>query len=216
MRVDMHVHTSASFDCLSEPEAVLAAARRRGIDVICVTDHNEIDAALRLRDSHPAHVIAGEEVKSREGVDVIGLFLTERIPGRTPAVETCERIREQGGLVYIPHPFAGGKGGGGRLLDTLQPYVHIVEAHNARLHDPRLNERAATWAAERSLPVGAGSDAHTLREAGRAYVEIEACALEPGPFLAAVGSARLRGTTSSRLVHAASVWARIRKLLPGT
>jgi predicted metal-dependent phosphoesterase TrpH len=215
MRVDMHMHTSASFDSVSRPDAVLAAARRRGIDVVCITDHNEVSAALRLRDAHPDAVIVGEEVKTREGVDVIGLFLAERIPARTPALETCILIHEQGGLVYMPHPFAGGKGGGGRLLDVIGDHIDIVEGHNARIHSAALNERAVRWAAARGIPVGAGSDAHTLAEVGRAWVETPDCVLEPAAFLQAVRRGTIHGTLSSRAVHLGSVWARLRKRWPG-
>jgi predicted metal-dependent phosphoesterase TrpH len=116
----MHLHTRASFDCLSEPHAVLERALECGLDLICVTDHNEITAAQGLREEFPDRVIVGEEVKTAEGVDIIGLFLTERIAKATPARETCEQIRAQGGLVYVPHPFAGGKGGDGRILQEIR------------------------------------------------------------------------------------------------
>lgn len=211
MRVDMHIHTSGSFDCLSPPEAVLRIARSRGIDRICVTDHNEIDAARRLRDSHPDRVIVGEEVKTAERVDVIGLFIEERIPKGTPARETCERIRAQGGLVYMPHPFARGKGGGGRILMEIGDLIHIVEGFNARLHDPVLNERAMMWAKNADLPVGAGSDAHTLREVGRAYVDMPPFEITPDSFLEAVAAGRIRGRRSRRHVHLFSTWAKVRK-----
>lgn len=211
MRVDMHIHTSGSFDCLSPPEAVLRIARSRGIDRICVTDHNEIDAARRLRDSHPDRVIVGEEVKTAERVDVIGLFIEERIPKGTPARETCERIRAQGGLVYMPHPFARGKGGGGRILMEIGDLIHIVEGFNARLHDPVLNERAMMWAKNADLPVGAGSDAHTLREVGRAYVDMPSFEMTPDSFLEAVAAGRIRGRRSRRHVHLFSTWAKVRK-----
>ncbi len=211
MRVDMHIHTSASFDCLSEPEAVLRTALARGVERICVTDHNEIDAALRLRDRFPDRVIVGEEVKTQEGVDVIGLFVEEKIEKGTPARETCERIRAQGGLVYMPHPFARGKGGAGRLLLEIGSLIHIVEGFNARLHDAVLNERAMLWAKNAELPVGAGSDAHTLREVGRAYIEVQPFALEPAAFLEAVRNGVVRGRPSRRIVHVFSTWAKLRK-----
>ncbi|HEX6308223.1 MAG TPA: PHP domain-containing protein [Longimicrobiales bacterium] len=207
----MHLHTLASFDCLNDPEAVVDRARECGLDRICVTDHNEIDVALELRRLHPDRVIAGEEVKTGEGVDIIGLFLSERIPRGTPARVTCERIREQGGLVYVPHPFAGGKGGGGRILDRIADLIDVLEGFNARIHDPALNERAVTWARERGIPLGAGSDAHTLREVGRAWVELPPFGDGPGAFLAAVRNGTIHGTPSSRAVHLASTWAKVHK-----
>ena len=215
VKVDLHVHTACSFDCLSDPDAVVAAAVAAGLDRVCITDHNEIAAAQRLAAAHPDRIIVGEEVKTAEGVDVIGLFLRELIPRGTPARETCERIHEQGGIVYVPHPFAPGKGGGGRILEEIGDVVDAVEGFNARLHDPRLNRRAERWGLERGLPLGAGSDAHTLAEIGRAYVELPTFELEAAAFLRALRSGRIHGRASSRLVHVASTWAKVRKRLPG-
>lgn len=212
VRVDMHLHTSHSFDSLSDPIDVMRVARERGLDRICVTDHNEISAALELRDRYPGRVIVGEEVKTAEGVDIIGLYLTERIPGGTPARETCEWIRAQGGLVYIPHPFAGGKkGGGGRILAEVEDLVDIMEGFNARIHFQRLNDAAVSWAEARGVAIGAGSDAHTLREVGRAYVELPYFEDEPASFLAALREGRIEGRLSSWAVHLGSTYAKIRK-----
>lgn len=211
MRVDMHIHTRLSFDCRSDPEAVVGRAVEAGLSRICITDHNELEAALELAERHPDRVIPGEEVKTAEGVDVSGLFLKEWIPKGTPARETCERIREQGGLVYVPHPFAGGKGGGGRILPEIEDLVDVVEGFNARLHDAALNRRAVEWATARGLPLGAGSDAHTLREIGNGWVELPAFENDRDSLLAALRRGAVHGREASRLVHVASTVA---KLLP--
>jgi predicted metal-dependent phosphoesterase TrpH len=211
LRVDMHLHTNRSFDSLNDPDAVVRVALERGIDRVCITDHNEISAALELRERYPEHVIVGEEVKTAEGVDLIGLFLRERIAKGTPARETCERIRAQGGVVYVPHPFAGGKGGGGRILPEIADLVDAVEGFNARIHFPRLNEAAVVWARARGLAIGAGSDAHTLREVGRAYVEVPHFDDEPTAFLAALRQGTIRGRLSSWAVHLGSTYAKVHK-----
>lgn len=210
-RVDMHLHTRRSFDSLNDPLRLMATAAERGIDVVCVTDHNEIANALALKERFPERVIVGEEVKTAEGVDIIGLFIHTLIPKRTPARRTCELIREQGGIVYVPHPYAPGKGGGGRILDVVADLVHVVEGFNGRLHDHALNERAQAWAAARGLPVGAGSDAHTLAEVGCAYAELPDFEDRPDAFRAAIADATLHGRASSRLVHAASTYAKLHK-----
>lgn len=210
MKVDMHMHTHGSFDCLTDPQALLQRALDRGLDRVCVTDHNEIAVALELHLAHPDRVIVGEEVKTAEGVDIIGLFLSERIPRGTPARETCERIHAQGGIVYVPHPFATGKGGGGSILPAIEELIDVLEGFNARLHDPALNTRAVDWARSRGIPVGAGSDAHTLREVGRAWAEVRAFT-GPREFLAALRSGTIHGSPSSRLVHVASTWAKVHK-----
>ena len=207
----MHLHSRHSFDCLTDPGALVECLDERGLDRICVTDHNQIGTALALRDRFPDRIIVGEEVKTAEGVDVIGLFISKRIAQGTPAVETCARIHGQGGVVYVPHPFAAGKGGGGRILDLIEREVDAVEGFNARLHDPALNARAVEWACARDLPLGAGSDAHTLAEVGRAWVDLPAFADRPEAFLAALRRGTLHGRASSRAVHIASTYAKLHK-----
>ena len=205
----MHLHTRYSFDCLTDPAALIGCLDARGLDRVCVTDHNEIAGALALRERYPERVLVGEEVKTAEGVDVIGLFLSHQIPGGTPAAETCRRIHDQGGIVYVPHPFAAGKGGGGRILSVIEEQVDAVEGFNARLHWPELNQRAVAWGQQRNLPLGAGSDAHTLAEVGRAWVEVPIFPDDPAAFLAALRQGSIHGTVSPRSVHIASTYAKL-------
>jgi predicted metal-dependent phosphoesterase TrpH len=213
VRIDMHLHTSRSFDSLNDPLALLDVATARGIDVLCITDHNEISTALMLRRRFPDRIIVGEEVKTAEGVDIIGLYIQEKIPRNTPARMTCDLIHEQGGLVYVPHPFARGKGGNGKILELIADQVDAVEGFNARLHDQQLNERAVAWAKARGLPLGAGSDAHTLHELGRAFVEIPRFGDDAASFRSALAAATIHGQESSRAVHLASTYAKMHKLI---
>ncbi len=214
MRVDFHMHTRASFDCLSDPEAVLARARARGVERIAITDHNRLGTALEMAARHPFCVIPGEEVKTAEGIDVIGLYLKEEIPKGTPAEEVCLRVKEQGGVAYLPHPYARGKGGGGRFAERLAPLVDVVEVFNARLHPGRLNEPAWDLAARHGRLRGAGSDAHTVGEVAGAWVELPRHANASGPLLGALRSGRVHGETAPNRVHLASTWAKVRKKLP--
>jgi predicted metal-dependent phosphoesterase TrpH len=209
----MHIHTCGSYDCLSDPEDVLRAAHGAGLDMVCITDHNEIERALALRERYPAHVVVGEEVKTAEGVDVIGLFLAERIPKGTPARETCAAIHAQGGIVYMPHPFAPGRARGGRLLDAIGDVVDAVEGFNGRMHVAQLNERAVRWGRANGKAIGAGSDAHTLREVGRGFVDMPAFDGSAAGFLASLRQGTLHGRLSSWGVHLASTWAKLRSRL---
>ncbi len=208
LRLDLHIHTRASHDCLNGYRDVVAMARARGLHRIAITDHNEIEGAFRVRDLAPELVIVGEEVKTAEGADLSGLFLEKKIPHGMPARETAFAIREQGGLVYVPHPFAGSKGLGEETLAEIAESVDVVEIFNARVHRPQLNRRARTWAEERGLPGGAGSDAHTLKEIGRGVVEVPDYE-DRSSFVAALRAGRVVGTTSGRLVHLASTWAKL-------
>ena len=214
MRMDLHLHTAASFDCLSDPEAVLETALARGLDRIAMTDHNRLHVALRMSEAHPDRIVPGEEVKTAEGVDVIGLYLSEEIPEGTPARETIDRIREQGGIPYLPHPYATGKGAGGALADTLAPLCDVVEVFNGRIHRPRQNELAEELAVRHDRLRGAGSDAHTLGELGRVSVELPVHPNAADALRSALSSGRVRGTSSSTLVHLGSTWAKLRKKLP--
>ena len=213
VRMDLHLHTEGSHDCLSDPERVFERFDQLGYRRFAITDHNRLEVALRMCELYPEGIIPGEEVKTAEGIDVIGLYLSEEIPKGTPAGETIERIREQGGIPYLPHPYAPGKGGGGRLAETLAPLVDVVEVFNARLHRPRLNPAAAELARRHRRLRGGGSDAHTLGELGGVTVEVRDHPSRPSALRAALATGRVRGRAASPLVHLASTWARVRKRL---
>lgn len=211
LRIDLHLHTAGSWDSLSKPKAVLDRARAAGLDRIAITDHDTIAVALEWAGRMPDVVIPGEEVRTREGVDVIGLYLHTLIPRGTPAVETCEEIRRQGGVVYLPHPFARGKGGSGRLAELLVPYVDVVEVFNARLLSASRNARALELARRYDLLRGAGSDAHTVPEVGNAWVDLPAHANRADAFLAALREGSVGGRTASPLAFVNSNVAKLRK-----
>lgn len=215
LAMDLHLHTAGSWDCLSDPRAVVERALERGLGRIAVTDHDRLGVALRLAAEFPDRVIPGEEVRTAEGVDVIGLYLHEEIPRKTPARDAIALIREQGGIPYLPHPYASGKGGGGRLAEELAPLVDVVEVFNARLHPGRLNAPAEELARRHGKLRGAGSDAHTLAELGGARVVVPPHPNRPDALLSALAGGEVSGRTASNLVHLASTWAKVRKKLPG-
>lgn len=213
-KIDLHMHTSASKDSLSEPADVVEQARRVRLDRIAITDHDQISGAFAGRDLAPDFVIVGEEVRTSEGLDLIGLFLTDHIPPGSDFRTTADAIRAQGGVVYLPHPFDSHRGTDEDFLATVEDCVDAVEGINARIHDPARNQRAQHWAEERGLPVGAGSDAHLLGEIGRARAVVRPFD-GPGELLAALSDGRIEGRPSSHLVHLGSTWAKIRKRLGG-
>lgn len=215
LRLDLHNHSWGSWDCLSDPEALLARARARGIHRIAITDHNRIEVALAMHGKYPDQIIPGEEVKTREGIDLVGLFIRTEIPRGTPARDACRRIREDGGIVYLPHPYAPGKGGGGQFAEQLAPLVDVVEVFNARLHPGRLNQPAEALARTHGKLRGAGSDAHTIGEIGGGWVEVPAHENRPADLLRALEKGRVEGRTAPWWVHLASTWAKVRKLRAG-
>lgn len=180
--VDLHCHTSASFDSLASPAAVVRAAAARGLTHLAITDHERIDGALAARDVAPTglEIIVGQEVRTADG-DLIALFLESAVaPGRS-AADTIAAIRAQGGLVGIPHPFDRWRGSLLRdaRLEAIGPSVDWVEAHNARVVGAAGNERAAEFARHIGLPGIAVSDAHSTLEVGVAYTILEADATIP-------------------------------------
>jgi predicted metal-dependent phosphoesterase TrpH len=221
IKVDMHCHTRLSADSLNDPLRLVRTAAERGIGAICVTDHNGLANALALSQMPdlPIKVIPSEEVKTSEG-EIIGYFLSELVPkGLTPE-ETVKRIKGQGGLVAVPHPFDGMRTAS-RLktpaLDRLVQagMVDILEVFNARAVNPEDNDRALEYARKHNLTMSAGSDAHTLVEVGRAYMEVPPFDTAE-EFLAALRQGKVNGILSSRLIHLGSTWARVAKIIRNT
>jgi predicted metal-dependent phosphoesterase TrpH len=175
LKLDMHTHSEYSPDSRTPLAVQAAAIRAAGLDVVCATDHNTIEGALRLRElADGFRVIVGEEVSSRDG-EIIGLFLEKAIPRDLPADETIARIHDQGGLVSVPHPFSRNR----RLhlrravLERVWREIDCIEIFNAREAFMRDNVRAAAFAKEKGIPGAVGSDAHRASEIGRAWVEVE-------------------------------------------
>ncbi len=194
VRVDLHSHTMWSGDSTTTPDELEEGIQAAGIDVLCITDHNALKGAEELCDRLPCRVVLGEEVKTYVG-EIIGLFLTERIPGGLQPIEVCERIRGQGGLVYIPHPFDPMRNCLHEpvLVDLVERgLVDAIEAWNGKTSLYHLNEKAATFAAERGLAAGAGSDAHVGDAIGAAYVEMPDFT-DPASFLRSLAAGRVVG-----------------------
>lgn len=195
MRVDCHLHTMWSGDSTTTPDELALAVRESAIDVVCVTDHGTINGAVRLAGALPCRVVVGQEQRTPDG-EVIGLFLTERIPpGCRSAREAALHIRAQGGLVYIPHPYDPLRNridAGALERLAAEGLVDLIEARNAKTSLEHLNEEAANAARRFGLPGGAGSDAHVPDAVGAAYVEVEDFEDAEG-FLAAIRLGRVVG-----------------------
>lgn len=189
-RVAIHLHTDYSFDSNFSPEQVVAAAQAEGLDVIAITDHNEIEGALRARAAGGVRVIIGEEVSTLEG-HLIGLFLRARIEPGMSAVRTIDAIREQGGLVFAPHPFASLCSASlGPATVALADRIDAVEVHNAQNPLFWEDRRAQRFAAERGLVAYAGCDTHICGRLAPAWQEM-ADFETPEGFLAALARAKL-------------------------
>jgi predicted metal-dependent phosphoesterase TrpH len=210
--IDLHCHTSASFDSLASPAAVANAAAARGLTHLVITDHDRIDGALRARDAAPVGlaVIVGEEIKTARG-DLIAVFLERALEPGKPVEETVAEIREQGGLVGVPHPFDRLRNSLARAEDLapLAGLVDWIEVYNARLFGGIGNRRAATFAREHGLPGVAVSDAHTTLEVGVAYSALIGDPSTPAGLLAALPTAELIVGRASYAVRLMTPVARV-------
>jgi hypothetical protein len=174
--IDLHMHTDWSHDCSIPAEELLDHAEAIGLGGIAVTDHNVFGGAMEaaeLAADRDLIVIPGEEVKTDNQGEVIGLFLEEEIPRGLSFADTLAAIREQGGLVYVPHPFD-------RMHSIPDPAtlhrhlaeIDVLEVYNARLLRDSFNDEALRFARKYRLLQGAGSDAHVLQGVGTGAVRM--------------------------------------------
>jgi predicted metal-dependent phosphoesterase TrpH len=194
VRVDCHLHTSVSGDAVTSIDELAEQVEQERLDVVCITDHNVTAAAVAAAERGiGARVIVGEEIRTRDG-DVIGLFLTERIPYVLPLAEVTALIRAQGGLIYLPHPFDPGRSSLGSVAEQLcaDGLADVIEVFNAKISDQSLNQQAAQLAARFGLPGGAGSDAHDPDGIGAAYLAMPDFD-GPRDFLAKLAVAEITG-----------------------
>jgi predicted metal-dependent phosphoesterase TrpH len=177
IEVDLHMHTDHSPDCATPVEVLLETARDRGLGAIAITDHNEVSGALEARkiaeQMGDIKVIVAEEVKTAEQGEVIGLFLEEKIPRGMTMAETIAAIREQGGLVYVPHPFDRFHSVPDyeHLLDIVEE-IDVLEVFNPRVALTAFNEEAERFARKYRIVPGAGSDSHVAQGLGSVRVRI--------------------------------------------
>jgi predicted metal-dependent phosphoesterase TrpH len=191
---DLHLHTGWSHDCSIETVDLLDHAEAIGLGAIAITDHNVFGGALEaaeLARERELVVIPGEEVKTGGQGEVIGLFLTEEIPRGMSFTETVAAIKEQGGLVYLPHPFD-------RLHTVPDPStlhrhladIDVFEVYNARLLIESHNDEALRFARKYNLTMGAGSDAHVLQGVGTGVLRMRAFR-DPKEFMISLRNAEV-------------------------
>lgn len=183
VKVDFHVHTVYSPDSVINFEDLRDGCRRGGIDAVAIMDHDVIEGAfeyaarseeLLSAGEWAPRVLVGEEVRTTGG-EICGLFLRDWVPDHMPPRETMEFIREQGGLVYIPHPFdlLKLKRLKASELVELSELIDIVEEFNGKPRFPPANVLARRFLERHPMAGAAGSDAHDPTRLGAAFVEVE-------------------------------------------
>lgn len=210
MLLALHVHTNFSKCAESKIEDIKNYCINNNIGAIAICDHNEVAGAIELsKIAENFKVIIGEEIKTKQG-EIIGLFLKNKINPFGNLGETIDQIREQGGLVYLPHPF-----------DIIRPFhmrwdtllanikkIDMVEIFNSKmiLH---LNNMQAKIFANNFNKIGVyGSDAHFIKAIGCAIMEIEDFD-GPEDFLAKIKNAKV--VTAINAGVTTTLWSRTKK-----
>lgn len=216
VRVELHVHTHVSKDSLVQVKKLLNHCEKIHLDRVAITDHNAITGALEAKALAPERVIVGEEIETTQG-ELIGYFMTEWVPPGLEPMEVINRLRKQGAVISVPHPFDAVRGQywSEEDLTAIVPYIDAIEIFNSRCLSNAPNERAATFAREHGLPGTVGSDAHSLYEVGRASLIMQDF-IDGEGFRAALKNAESMTNLSPIFVHLFSRFAVLYKKLAST
>ncbi|MCI0438341.1 MAG: PHP domain-containing protein [Chloroflexi bacterium] len=221
LKADFHMHTHFSPDSEMVPEKLVARCLKVGLNCIAVTDHNTTEGAYAVRKivaslPNPFMVIIAEEVGTSEG-EITGLFIQETIPRGLSPLETVKRIKEQGGLVSIPHPFDRFRREviSRRALEEILPHADIVEVFNARNSLNADNRKAHEFAEQHGLLVSGVSDSHTALELGRTYVEMPEFDGTPEGFKESLAQATIVARKMNPLIHVVTRFTKMKKRFLG-
>jgi len=210
LKADLHIHTMFSMDCNTPLEKIVKRCQELGINCIAIADHGIVDGALMMQKLAPFRVIVAQEILTTQG-EIMGMFLKETIPGGLTPQETIKRIRAQGGLVNIPHPFETIRGSALKdwAINDIAGEIDLMEVLNSRSPFTANTEKARAFVEKHGIPASAGSDAHTLTEIGNAYVEMPEFK-DKDEFLKSLARGRIYGGKSSIFVHIFSTWAKVK------
>lgn len=211
LKADLHIHSNASFDSSNTPEKIIARCRQIGINCVAIADHGTAEGGLKIKTIAPFTVIVAEEILTPAG-EIMGMFLKETIPTNIPVAEAIARIKEQDGVVCIPHPFdtitrmaLGAKG-----MEAIIDDIDVIEVMNARSPITVKRSVPVEFAKKYQKSGSAGSDAHTIPEIGNVYIEMPDFHTKE-EFLKSLSQGRIYGKKASPFVHFGSAWARLIK-----
>jgi predicted metal-dependent phosphoesterase TrpH len=210
LKADLHLHTEYSMDCSMPLDKIIQRCQEVGISCLAVADHGTVEGALEMQCLAPFPVIVAEEVLTPHG-EIMGMFLKETIPGGLSVAETIARIKAQEGLVCIPHAFDIFRPSalGEKIVEEIASQIDVMEVFNARTPLLRSSSQALTFAQKYDIPQSAGSDAHTLREIGNAYVEMREF-VSKEDFLQALSQGKINGHRTNPFTHFSSAWNKLK------
>ena len=173
-KADFHIHTHNSPDGSSSASEIIDEARRKGLDVIGVTDHNTTKGAIEVKNLAKGRplVLVGQEVMT-DGGEVIVFGMERDLAKGMGVADTCRMAKAAGGFVVVPHPFDMSRNGVGNDMQGLLDYIDAIEVLNARCLRNGFNRKALDFAREHEIPVVSGSDAHFPSEIGGCFTELE-------------------------------------------
>ncbi len=215
---DLHMHTIHSYDGTASVPAVLTRARQIGLDVIAITDHDEITGSLKALELAPRYgveVIPGSEVTTSEG-DLLALNITQKIERGLPLTETILKVGELGGFCIAPHPMAGGFGmkslNAYSILKALRnPQVArtliAIESYNATTLDRLSNHYARILAERLDFTQTASSDAHVVEAIGLGATEFDGHTAQDLITALQNGDVRIRKQKEWNSVRIIGSWA---------
>jgi len=200
-------------DCTTSLDKLMARCLELDIGCVAIADHGTAEGAIKLKAIAPFKVIIAEELLTPHG-EIMGMFLKETIPSGLSVAETISRIRAQGGLVCVPHPFDRFRPSAlkSNILEKIADQVDIIEVFNARTLPFQNLDGAKAFAQKYDIKQSAGSDAHTLSEIGNAYIKIPEFNNQ-SDFLQALAKGKICGHRTNPLVHFLSLGNRIKKRL---
>lgn len=212
IKADLHVHTKHSIDSSMSYDQLIQACLKKGINCVAIADHGTTEGARDLQKIAPFKIIICEEVMTPFG-EIMGMFLHEDIRGKVSVEGAIKSIRDQGGLISIPHPFDRIRPSAFRnmkVLESIADKIDIIEVFNSRSLFPGIEQRARNFATRYHKIISAGSDAHSPLEIGYAHVEMADFGTKE-EFLSSLSESKLYGKKSSPLIHIISSAARLRK-----
>jgi predicted metal-dependent phosphoesterase TrpH len=221
VRADLHNHTHFSPDSILSPQELVRRCLKQGINCIAVTDHDTVQGGIEVerivadRGITDLKVIVGEEVRSADG-EILGLFLTEDIPPGLSGGETIDRIKSQGGVVGVPHPFDHLRSAlDYRRMVALVDQIDFIETLNARVVFRSHNRKARDFAIDHGLAESGASDAHSPCEIGQAYTTMSGFD-GAADFTSKLREGKTAGRVSTPLIHMVSRYAVLRRKLGWT
>ena len=189
MKVEMHCHTYFSQDGFNTPKKIRQICDKQKIDYVFITDHDAIEGAFEFKRQLGDRIIIGQEMSTGQG-DLIGLFLKERIDPGQGVKFTIDKIKQQGGLVYLPHPFDEFRKSCIKMdvAQAVKEKIDIIEVFNSRTLNPKYNTIALEFAKANGIVIAVGSDAHHWLEVGSSYMIMDDFS-DPQSFLRSLNSA---------------------------